>query len=448
MKNKFFELKDSGFWIFITLLLCSIFGIVDAGAMTADVVTPPGGGAVNTNAMTTHTDTRENSERLLLDTIEKKVTLIRPYDIPLDTIARNIKDVRTSNNQTVRHYAIDVIPLTATLTAAISATPGEMVTDNKDIFASEQTIICNGIKGYKEDGTTLSDEDLQLYVIGRGTSGHPIVIAVNGTGTNRQTIPAIAVGTTLTRAGRAGAETQISTDAYSGVPTDFEQYLQKFMAQVEMSSIFERADKEVDWTFTDAEEEAIFDMKRVMNVTFWKGIKSRIKSKNLHIQKAEDIYFTKGIWTQAGKDFSFGGIAPDASSIVTMMKSSFVGNSSGKRKLLISGSDFLEAMEKVDYNKVVYVGSKQQAYGIEFSSIISKFGTLLAVHDQSLDDIGWANRAFVLDPDFLRKWTMGWRTQTFDLRKSAQSDADGRMLMEICGLVLKNPKAHMRITLD
>jgi hypothetical protein len=58
-----------------------------------------------------------------------------------------------------------------------------------------------------------------------------------------------------------------------------------------------------------------------------------------------------------------------------------------------------------------------------------------------------SDKAFILDPDFLRKWTMGWRTQQFDLRKSAQSDADGRMLMEICGLVLKNPKAHSRVSL-
>jgi hypothetical protein len=267
-------------------------------------------------------------------------------------------------------------------------------------------------------------------------------------GSDRQIIPSIAASTVLVRGGRAGSESQISTDPYSGVPTDFEQYLQKFMAQVEMTTVFERADKEVDWTFTDVEEEAIFDLRRTQNVTYWKGVKNRLKIKNAHTQKAEDVYYTKGIWAQAGKDFSFGGVAPDAKSLVTLMKHAFTGNSSGKRKIIIMGSDFLEAIEKVEYDKIVQIGSRQQAYGLEFSSIVSKFGTLMGVHDQSLDGMGMSGKAFILDPDFLRKWTMGWRTQQFDLRKSAQSDADGRILIEICGLVLKNPKAHSRVSLS
>ena len=108
-----------------------------------------------------------------------------------------------------------------------------------------------------------------------------------------------------------GLKPKSKTDPYSGVPTDFTQYLQKFMAQVELSEIFQRADKEVDWEFTDAEEEAVFDMKRVQNVTYWKGVLGRVKTKNAHTKKAEDVYFTEGIWTQAGKEFSFEGQDPD-----------------------------------------------------------------------------------------------------------------------------------------
>ena len=72
----------------------------------------------------------------------------------------------------------------------------------------------------------------------------------------------------------------------------------------------------------------------------------------------------------------------------------------------------------------------------------------MAVHDQSLDDIGMADKGFILDPNFLRKWTMGWRVNEFDFRKSGQADSDGRGLMEICGLVLKNPNAHSRVSLS
>jgi hypothetical protein len=446
MKNTLNKFKESGLFLMAIMLLCTLFGVVDGSAMTAEAATPAGGGAVETGAMVTATETKANSPNLILDTIDEKVTKIRPYDVVLDTISRHA-DFKTSDNQVVRHYAIDTIPLTATLTTAISAGSSQaaIVTSDNNIFASEQVILVNGVSGYKDDGVTVDpDHELQLYVVGKDTGGNPLVTAINGTGATKDGIPNIATDTVLTRMGRAGAETQIQTDAYSGIPTDFIQYLQKFMAQVEMSDIFQRADKEVEWEFTDGEEEAVFDMKRVQNVSYWKSRRALIKKRNAHTQKAEDIYLTEGIWSQAGTDFSFGGNPVDVKNMVTLMKTAFTGNASGKSKLLIAGSDVIEAFEQVEYNRTVNVGQKKQAYGLEFDSIISKFGTLMVVHDQSLDDMGMADKFFVLDPNFLRKWTMGWRVNQFDFRKSGQSDADGRGLMEICGLVLKNPNAHVR----
>ena len=99
-------------------------------------------------------------------------------------------------------------------------------------------------------------------------------------------------------------------------------------------------------------------------------------------------------------------------------------------------------------NQSRWEGAKAQAHGLEYNSIVSKFGTLLIVHDQSLDRATRANTGFILDPDMARKWTMGWKTQVFDFKKSGDKDAEGRMLMEICGLVLKNPKAHSTVYLD
>lgn len=448
MKERLLKLNESGLLMMIVMLLCSLFGICDASAMTADVAGVVNAGVINTNAMTTASGARDGSKQLIIDTIDEKVTKIRPHDVVLDTISRQIKDIKTGNSQVIRHYAIDVIDLTATLPEAYtggSASQTALSTSNDAIFANEQTIIVDGVNGYKDDGTTVdTSRPLILYVVGKDSANKPLVTAVNGSGSAHDVIPSIPANTKLIRAGRAGAETQIQTDAYSGVPTDYPQYLQKFMAQVELSEIFQRADKEANWDFTDAEEEAIFDMKRVQNVSYWKGIRARIKKKNAHTQKAEDIYFTEGIWTQAGKDFSFEGETVDVKNMVTLMKHAFTGNASGKKKLLIAGSDVIEAFEKVDYNRQVQMGSKMQAYGIEFNSIVSKFGTLLAIHDQSLDDMGMAGKFFILDADFLRKWTMGWRVNDFDFRKSGQADADGRGLMEICGLVLKNPKAHSR----
>ena len=229
------KMEESGILMFLLVALLAVFGIADAGVVTADVVNPAGGGAVlvDENSSVSRTMSDEESVNLILDQIDKKVTKIRPYDVVLDTIARNIKDVKTSTGQVVRHYAIDTIDTTATVTTAVTAgsTQVELVTSNKDIFASEQTINVNGVPGYLADGSTVDTEhNLQLYVVGKSAAGNPLVVTYNGTGPGRDVIPAIPANTVLTRFGRAAAESQISTDAYSGVPTDFEQFLQKFIS--------------------------------------------------------------------------------------------------------------------------------------------------------------------------------------------------------------------------
>ena len=445
--------RDGG-WAFVLLsVLFALFGVCDASALSADVVSPDGGGAVNIGHENSVTEGRENSPHLFLDTIDEKVTVIRPHDVVLDTISRHVTDVRNSNNQVIRHYAIDTIPLMSKVKTQVGDGTTAQVTvdtENNSLFAVDQTVIAVGVKGFKPDGATPDTEnDLMLYVIDKDNSGKLICVTPNGKthGGTANCIPQLAQNTVLCRAGRAGGESQIRTDAYSGIPTDFEQYLQKFMAEIEETTLMKMADKEVEWNFSDQEEEAIYDMKRTQNISFWRGVKGRIKVKNAHMKKAQDVYFTKGIWSQAGKDFSFGGQPVDVKNTVALMKTSFTGNSSSKRKLLICGSDVVEAFEKVDYNRVVYPGTKAQAYGLEFGTIVSKFGTLMTVHDQTLDDLGMADKAFVLDADFLRKWTMGWRVNDFDLKKAGESDSDARSLIEICGLVLKNPDAHVRVSL-
>ncbi len=454
MENLKNLLKERSVLRWILPLIGLLVSFFDGGVLMAGAtITPENGGAVGIDESTSVTRTHEDSVRLLLDQIDPKVAKIRPHEVVLDTVSRQVSDTKYSESQTVRHYAIDVIELNANVTTAIAGganTQEELVTTDPGIFACDQTIFCGGVPGYKVDGVTIDPEhDLMLYVLGISSNNHPLVMAVNGQDVGGNiVVPNIPAGTVLTRGGRAGSESQIQTDAYSGVPTDFTQYLQKYMAQVEESTLHKMSDKEVDWEFTDLEQEAIFDMRRTQNVSFWKGEKRVIKVKNSRAKKPEEVYFSEGVWTQAGKEFNFGGLPVDENNIVGLMKTAFTGNASSKQKIFIMGSDMLEAFEQVDYQKLVYAGTRHQAYGLEFSSIVSKFGMTHTIHDQTLDGMGWSDRGFILDADFLRKWTMGWWVKNFDLRESGQSDMDARSLIEICGLVLKNPEAHTRVLLS
>ena len=455
MKSIFLKFKDSGLLMMLVLLLCSVFGVGGAELLSADATATAGGGTVDINTTTTVGEANDRSEDLILNEIDKKVTKIRPYDAVLDTISRNIKDTKRSSGQIVEHSAIDVLDVIVEVpvgsgSVANGSTQVTLNTSNNDIIANDQTLLVKGVSGYKEDGTTVDpDSDLVLYVIGKD-SGKPVCKPLNGvkSGATLNTVPSIPEETEILRMGRAGSETQIQSDAYSALPTKFDQFLQKFMIQIEESTLMAMANKEVDWAFSDQEEEALFEMRQTMNNSFWFGKKFKMRTINSRTQKAEDVYFTGGVWAQAGKEYDFNGETVSATNLVNLMKHAFTGNASGKTKLFICGSDMLEALEQVDYDKSIKVGAKAQAHGLEYNSIVSKFGTLLIVHDQSLDRATRANTGFILDPDMARKWTMGWKTQVFDFKKSGDKDAEGRMLMEICGLVLKNPKAHSTVYLD
>lgn len=443
--KKLLKIENSGLLMIVVMLVCALFGV--SGAIAADtVVVDPVPNTV------TVTDTRDDSPNLILDTIDKEVAKIRPHNVVLDTISRHVKSVKSSTGQVVRHYAIDAIELTTTVATAYTettATQAALDLVDGSIISNDETLICVGVSGYMEGTTNVdADNDLILYVKGKNDAGQPVVVALNGKGSTG-IIPTIAKDTVIMRAGRALSETQIQTDAYNGVPTDFVQYLQKFGCQIEESTLMKLADKEVGWTFSDQEEEALYDMRRTQNVTFWKGVKKKVRIKNSRSEKAEDIYFTQGIWMQAGKEIALGATATslDAKDLTKLMKHAFTGNESGKKKLIIMGSDFLEAVENVDWTKNVKLGEKSVAFGLEFDSIISRFGTLLGVHDKTLDDMNMADKAFILDADFLRKWTMGWKAKDLDKKSSGESDVDARTMQEICGLILKNPKAHSRVAL-
>jgi hypothetical protein len=451
LKKIFMKLNDSALLVFAVLLLCSAFGVADAGMMTADAVATAGGGvAEHGNNPQSVEFGQENSEDLYLSTIDKEVLKLEPYKFAIDTIARHIHRKRHSDNQIVEYYTDGYLPAetkiaTAFSTASTQQTALDFV-DNGNIAINE-TLIVRGVQGYLPGTATVdAAHNLVLIVVDRDASGKPIVRAVNGSGANRY-IPALAANTVVTRAGRAASELQIRTDIFTSIPTKKTQYLQKFIVEVEESTFSEMADKEVQWNMNDLTERALLEFRRGVNNTFWMGVQDVQKIKNKYNRKAEDTYFTEGLWPMAGGDFSFSGVAPSSQTLVDLMQVAFEGPSSSDTKLLLCSSSFLASMEKVQYNQVIYPGERKQLFGFTMASIISKFGELLVFHDRSLNTVGLDGKAFILDANYLTKWSMGWRRIPIDNVKNGDADSNSVILTETCGLTLKDPEAHIRVSL-
>ena len=396
--------------------------------------------------------THEGSPDLLLNEIDQQIVKIRPMSTPIDQISRYAGS-KHSGSMVVDYYSVDTKPTMAKLTSDVAevntASSGSIPTavihtDNDEIFDATDTILAKETSGYESDGVTESEYDLVLYVLGRDQNG-VTVAAVNGPTIDGlpNCIPSIVEGTELVRMGRAASELDVQSPQFEALPKKNRNLCQIFKMQVEQSTLQRLANKEVGWTMSDQEEAAVYDMRMGMEKSFLFGAARKVWDNS----KKEYIYFTGGIWKQAGKDFyieTTNGVSPDG--IVDLMREAFTGNAGSKRKILIGGSGLISNISKLDYTRVLTAGQHVSKWGIDFTELRSKFGCLYLLLSEVFDEVGMEDCGIVIDPEYLQKYThIPFSTEQLNLKKSGVRNVDALVMTEASCLVLRYPKAHMRV---
>ena len=413
------------------------------------------GGEHVVNGPVTTDVVHQSGSDYLLSEIDKQITRIRPMATPIDQLSR-LAGAKHSGSMVVDYYNVDTKPTSTTTKEAYTGPssgfgedgePKVLIhTNNDDIFDVSDTILMQGVKGYEADGKTESKSDLVLYVVSKRDEGGISVIAVNGKtmGTVDNCVPPFEEGTVLIRMGRAASELDVQTPQFEALPQRASQNCQIFKAQVEQSVLHKMANKEIDWTLNDQGEAAIYDMRLGMEKSFLFGAKRKVYDPI----KRENVYFTGGIWSQAGKEFGYSADSFTEETIVDMMREAFTGNAGSKRKVLIGGSGFIGRLNKLTYSKVVNAGESVVKWGIDFSELRSKFGTLYVLLSEIFDECGMENDAMIIDPEYLQKYShLPFGTEALDLKASGQRNTDAIVLTEASCLVLRYPKAHMRVVM-
>lgn len=132
-----------------------------------------------------------------------------------------------------------------------------------------------------------------------------------------------------------------------------------------------------------------------------------------------------------------------------MMREAFTGNAGSKRKILIGGSGLIGRLNKLNYTKMVTSGESVVKWGIDFSELRSKFGTLYVLLSEVFDEVGMADNGMIIDPEYLQKYShIPFSSESLDLKASGQRNVDALVLTEASCLVLRYPKAHMRIVMQ
>ena len=400
---------------------------------------------------------REGSPELLLNEIDSQIVKIRPMATPVDQLSR-CAGAKHTGSMTVDYYNVDTKPTSTTLKEDVpepvndsdpdNITKVKIKTKNNEIFDVSDTILVQGVSGYEADGTTLSINDLVLYVVKKDAdTGEIQVMAVNGkkVGSVPNCVPGIYSGTTLIRMGRAASELDVMSPQFEALPQKARNFCQIFKCQIEQSTLMKMANKEVPWNMSDQEEAAIYDMRLGMEKSFLFGVKQKLWDPI----KKENILFTGGIWYQAGKDFNYNPDNFNQSEVVDMMREAFTGNAGSKRKILIGGSGLIGRLNKLEYSKVLTAGDNVVKWGIDFSEIRSKFGTLYVLLSEVFDEVGMPDNGMVIDPEYLQKYShIPFSTEALNLKASGVRNVDALVLTEASCLVLRYPKAHMRISMQ
>ena len=383
--------------------------------------------------------TNEASPQLLRNSIDTRITAVRPMATPVDQISR-LAGSRNAGAMEVAYYTID--------SKATSTT----VASSYDLSMSEfKPEVGRVVKLKVKDGSIFDRTDTVMF------PAHPLskpegaclTAYISEVAENQLTLSfvddvelTIASGEEVVRMGRAACELDVQTPQYIVVPRRESNYCQIFKMQVEQSTLMRLADKEVGWTFSEQEEAAVIDMRLGMEKNFVFGRKARL----LDPVKNEHVYLTGGIWNQAGRQTDFALADADADSFITLAREVFTGNNGSRKRLLIGGSQFVEAISKMKISDKVIFGQMHSKWGLETREITTNFGSLYILHSEVFDQCGHSKDAMVLDQAFITKFChVPFRPEKLDLRAAGSRNADAVVLTEASCLVLRNPNVHLRV---
>lgn len=456
------------------LSLVAIVAGASSGVIMAVATDLPDAGKTNAGAdstggadgIATETQGRaDGAEGFYLEDVDKRIVKIRPMATPIDQISRYAKST-SCNSFEVKYYSVGTRPISCKTSKEVSEqSTGASISlpvDDANMFTLDDTIRVVGVKGkYNDKGVAYDQDsdnvpDLVLCVCGKDASTNlPTVYAVNGkldANGYATLVPAIPAGTTLVRMGKACGELDVQTGRFNNIPMPETQYCQNFMIQVEQSTFDKIAAKEVNWSFSDIEEDGIYDMRLSQENTFLFGVKNVIK----HVAKdGMNTWFTGGIWYMAGKDIEVGewdtekqcAVITD-NNLVDITKDLFVGTGIGnKRKILFCGSDMLSAFSKIESDKF-RLKDTVEVWNLKFKSWDTDFGEVLTIHHELFDANGMSDCGFAMDPEYLSKRVhVSWSRNVLDLKKAGVRNTDAVVIQEVACLYLRYAKAHARMRL-
>lgn len=352
------------------------------------------------------------------------VSKFRSYKFPMHTdFMRKAQQVSVDTKEP-EYYEIGEAVLECAVKTKIAGGSSEInITENlykadKKLFIDSATVLVEGVEGYGEDGKA-DGSPLILYVESADRS-QITVSALNGTGADHATVPAIEAGTKLYIMAPALSESEVEVAPDNAIPRATKCYLQKKVCAMTYTELFARIDKKAKWSVQDLKDWvlAMFRKKCTRSMLISKGAKFT-KTGNKKVG-TEYCYTQEGVLRQLRLGFQIGAqlCFEDLIGITSML---FTKYSTTDTMDVYCGTKFLENLLNIDFSKHPEVAFKRHEDGetkIKVTSFETNFGTLRFVHEYALDDLGYGECAIAFSmANAKRFYYQNGKTITIDHEK-------------------------------
>lgn len=421
-------------------LLVPFLGLAHAGVSMAIGTVVPGGTVTQESIV----GADEATEYIDMKDVQRKVELYKPYQTPILTLMSD-QSKGTCESWEHKYFAVDSRGLHTTVVSASAIVQGTttLTLDDSSIFTRNNTIFFPAITGATK-------------VLG----GRTLVGIVTSVGTGTVTVklinPAVG-GSNLVygdfssvecyRGGSAHNEKTASTGAWGVLPDYDYNYVQYFMEQIEVTDYQEVMKKQIDWNFADMKRMAIDDFKLQRERTFLNGVRT---DTSIVVDGASQRIYTCGGFLQdtgipVTPNINLASL--DGKGVNSFTKSTFTGNNGSKKRFLLGGADFVEALQNVYVdNKWILAKETEQILGLEFVKIVSMFGTFDVMYYEQLDLLGKAKSAIIIDKANISTSDLAgigsFNVRKIDLRSSGISKVDAAAIEQYSTMLVKNKVTH------
>lgn len=362
------------------------------------------------------------------DEYDEIISKFRPFQFPLDTDIRRQASQKKVKGYEVKHIQSGSSVLDCETTAEVSG--GDQITLTKSnisgklaMFPAFSTILVQGVAGYKAGSTNVKQGSLMLFVI--SNDGTNIVCeAVNGPakiqGEMESTVPTIPSGTVLSCLANACSESQMIVSPDNFQPRTKTVFLQKKILNVVFTDKFAEQIKKFPFFKEDVKGEALYNFRRKASRSAWISAPSKFLINDPKMGE-EYVYTQEGVLRQvtmlmgAADEF-------DMKLLTAINMFMYTENASGNVGRAYCGKNFIKRllhMKEIKTYKELGFESYTEL-GIEVHAYKDNFGKTEFVYDPTLDDLGYADFACVVDIKNARRYIeTESKEYTVDMKKGA-----------------------------